>query len=270
MARQEKKSFILYESYETQFGLLSLEQRGELITAIFAYERSGIPPEGLSPVVEMAFSFIRGALDRDREEYEEVSRRNSENGKKGGRPKKTEKTDPFSEKPKKAYNDNDNDNGNGNGNDNDNDNDMDNGNGEEKKKEKETAPFADDSLFYVIPPITPAAPPPVGPRLTEKERDELLRLGVPQDYINKRLLRAASFAQLQGRSVCQILRQWWEEDRSKASPHTRWRAAPSSPGVLSGCSAPPHAPVASPLMSSLPKSYDADDFFQAALNRAWV
>ena len=153
MAKQERKSFILYHSYETQFGLLSMEERGELITAIFSYDRTGEIPEGLSAVVAMALSFIRDALDRDRGEYEAMCHRQTENGKKGGRPRKesvseepTEKTHCFSEKPKKAYNDNDNEN------------DNDNDNGEEKKKEKETTGLGRSPLFSGFFP--PSAAPP--------------------------------------------------------------------------------------------------------------
>lgn len=257
MPRKEKKSFILYHSYENQLRLLSLEDRGRLITAIFEYDRTGIPPQGLPPVVEMALSFIRTALDRDREEYEEVSRRNSENGKKGGRPRKNEKaekTHPFSEKTKKAYNDNDNDN----------DNDDDNGNGkeEEKKKEKETAPFPAEILPLWAPP-TSEAPPPVGPRLTEEEKKELLSGGLTEDYINKRLLRAASFAELQGKPIRQILWEWWEQDRRSTPP-------PKTKSQAFAYSKSTPAMSATPFFSSLPKTYDLDDFFQAALNRAWA
>ena len=33
--KNEKRSFLLYENYEKLFGLLPMEQRGMLITAIF-------------------------------------------------------------------------------------------------------------------------------------------------------------------------------------------------------------------------------------------
>ena len=57
----------------------------------------------------MAFEIIRAQLDRDREKYEKICKRNAENGKRGGRPPKEEKTQWDFEKPKKAYNNNNND-----------------------------------------------------------------------------------------------------------------------------------------------------------------
>ena len=41
MKHGEKKSFILYCYFGELFGLLSLEDRGRLITAIFNYENTG-------------------------------------------------------------------------------------------------------------------------------------------------------------------------------------------------------------------------------------
>ena len=115
----EKNSFLLYQNFENQFSLLSMEDRGMLITAIFEYSRVGSVSAELSPIVQMAFSIIRDTLDRDNESYMEKCRRNAENAKKGGRPKKdaehdSEKTERFFSKPKKPDNDNDNDNDIGN------------------------------------------------------------------------------------------------------------------------------------------------------------
>ena len=138
----EKKSFVLYLNYKHQFDLLSLEQRGRLISAIFEYCESGSIITPLDPLCDMAFSMIQDTLDRDAEKYEAICARNAENGRLGGRPKKVKDgifceekpkiTERFLEKPKKADNDNDNenenenvndsDNGSGSGNDNDTDN----------------------------------------------------------------------------------------------------------------------------------------------------
>ena len=80
----------------------------------------------------MAFAFIKNTLDRDRAAYEEKCAQNAANGQKGGRPRKSEKsestamgsgdffeakTERFFSKPKKPDNDNDNDNDIGNDND---------------------------------------------------------------------------------------------------------------------------------------------------------
>ena len=85
---QSKKSFILYDSYFEQLSMLSMEERGQLVTAIYEYRHTGKLNIEPSPVVMMAFSFIRSNMDRDNEEYEERCAQNRSNGAKGGRPRK--------------------------------------------------------------------------------------------------------------------------------------------------------------------------------------
>lgn len=110
-----KDSFILYTRYTKNLKRLSMEQRGRLFTAILAHESGEDVPE-LDPATAVAFDFICADLDENRQKYEERCRINSVNGKSGGRPRKqtepneTEKTERFSEKPKKADNEYDNDN----------------------------------------------------------------------------------------------------------------------------------------------------------------
>lgn len=120
MGRAEKRSFLMYYDYRQHFDLLSDEQLGMLLRAIFDYEENGLVPDYSDyPALQMCFSFVRAALDRDREEYARRCDSSRENGKKGGRPQKqsdeTQKTNGFSgfpKKPKKPDNDNDNDNEN--------------------------------------------------------------------------------------------------------------------------------------------------------------
>ena len=105
-----RDSFVLYTKYSEQLELLSMEQRGELFTAIFEYMKGNDP--NIDGVVAMAFSFIKTQLDADAEKYEEVCRKRAEAGKKGGRPKnqmvydekqtKAKKANGFSEKQTKA------------------------------------------------------------------------------------------------------------------------------------------------------------------------
>ncbi len=83
----EKKSFKVYKEWSSQFQGLSDNDAGELIKAIFTYQSSGEAPSEMSPIVAMAFSFIKQQFDRDDESYEETSRARSEAGKKGGAPK---------------------------------------------------------------------------------------------------------------------------------------------------------------------------------------
>ena len=114
----KKKSFVLYHDYQQHFQLLTDEQLGQLIRAIFAYEATGKLPELKDAALKMCFSFVKNQLDRDREAYEARCQANRENGVRGGRPKnptkpnKTEKTERFSEKPKKPDNDTDTENDN--------------------------------------------------------------------------------------------------------------------------------------------------------------
>ena len=98
----ERNSFIVRLELMEQLEMLSSEQIGTVFMAMCRYVRDGVAPEFNDPMLKMMFSFVRGQLDRDAEKYEETCRRNAANGKKGGRPRKTQKTERFSEKPKKA------------------------------------------------------------------------------------------------------------------------------------------------------------------------
>lgn len=72
-------SFILYTEYAEHMELLSMEQRGVLITAVFAYEM-GEPLPDMDLGVKMAFSFIKANLDRNRNKYEEIKQKRSAAG----------------------------------------------------------------------------------------------------------------------------------------------------------------------------------------------
>lgn len=81
-----KNSFVLYTEYAKHIELLSMEQRGALLTAIMAYETDEEMPE-MDGMTQMAFSFIKEQLDRDSERHESTCQKRSEAGKRGGRPK---------------------------------------------------------------------------------------------------------------------------------------------------------------------------------------
>lgn len=101
------QNFVVFTELEQQAAGLSDAQMGQLFRAMFRYHR-GEAPDFRDPMVELAFAFVRPAMDRNREKYEETCRRNRENGKKGGRPAAgqeppaSEKTHPVSPKPEKA------------------------------------------------------------------------------------------------------------------------------------------------------------------------
>ena len=88
--------FQLYYSYEEILELLTPEECGEVIMALFAYCRERKLPD-FDGTRKMAFRVIRAQIDRDEEAYKKRCDRNAENGKKGGRPPKA---NGLSENPK--------------------------------------------------------------------------------------------------------------------------------------------------------------------------
>ena len=117
----DKKSFVMYESWGTAIEKMSNEQAGELIKAIYAYQKD---PDAApkDPALAFVFELIKQQLDADSQRYKEACAARSEAGKKGGRPKanasdkkqmvseESKKSKCFSEKAKKADNDNEYDN----------------------------------------------------------------------------------------------------------------------------------------------------------------
>ena len=115
MSITEKKSFQLYHDMSAIVNVMTDEQAGKLLKAILEYV-NGQEPEINDPVALVAFQPVRQSLDRDHQAYINISNRNRENGKKGGRPKKTQKNpeNPVGylgnpEEPKKADTDTDTD-----------------------------------------------------------------------------------------------------------------------------------------------------------------
>ena len=96
-----KDSFLLYYELEDQVSDLSDSQLGALFRAIFAYERRGEAYSGEDMAVRMAMRFVQSVLDRNRERWDERAERSRKNGKKGGRPPKSEASDRPIRKPKK-------------------------------------------------------------------------------------------------------------------------------------------------------------------------
>ena len=58
-----RNSFVLYTEYAKQISLLTMEQRGQLLTAIIQYVTDDTVPE-LDAVTEMAFSIIQDVYKR--------------------------------------------------------------------------------------------------------------------------------------------------------------------------------------------------------------
>ena len=130
-----KDSFLLYVNQIETFEQLTDKQAGKLIKGIYAYAATGELPE-LEPLLKMAFTSIKQSIDRNAKKYEEKCKRNKENGKLGGRPKKANGFEENPEKPngfeenrmvqKKPDSDSDNDNDSDSDNDNDSDNKLNN------------------------------------------------------------------------------------------------------------------------------------------------
>ena len=105
-----KESFILYTDLAEQLDMLSDAQAGQLFKLIFALASTGEKPQNIDdPLVRMCFAFVSAQIERDCAKYEEICKKRSEYGKKGGRPKSVatanqspEKSISFSEKAKKA------------------------------------------------------------------------------------------------------------------------------------------------------------------------
>lgn len=77
-----KNSFVLYTDYRQHTALLSVEEKAQLLDAIFAYA-AGEEVE-LTGMALMAFSFIKAQMDRDNAKYEEKCEKRKIAGSKGG------------------------------------------------------------------------------------------------------------------------------------------------------------------------------------------
>lgn len=74
-----KKSFIMYHDYWNWFKLLTDEELGKLVRALFLYAREQTEPNSLDEKLSFTFSMIKDNLDDDRARYEAVCNKNKEN-----------------------------------------------------------------------------------------------------------------------------------------------------------------------------------------------
>jgi hypothetical protein len=103
-----KKSFVLYCDSKSMVNKMTDESAGRLFKHIFSYVTDE-NPETNDPFVDLAFEHFKQYLKRDLKKYETYIEKQRVNGQKGGRPKKTQITQPLNNKPKKADSVNDND-----------------------------------------------------------------------------------------------------------------------------------------------------------------
>lgn len=161
----DKKSFVLYLDYKKHFALLSPDDQGRLLMAIFDYVETGAEP-ALESMPLMAFSFIRAQLDRDSAKYEKTCKGRAEAGIKSGEARRakaknakqagTKRTNvQFVQQNEQAGTKRtDNDNENDNENENDNGNEINNrGNSDElpsKKSARFVPPTVEEVRAYCI------------------------------------------------------------------------------------------------------------------------
>ena len=96
----------MFVRLESVFEAAPDEAAGRALKASFVYARTGEVPE-LDQVAGILFASIRPSIDDSAGTFENISKRNRENGKKGGRPAKhesEEKTQNYQENPNNPAN----------------------------------------------------------------------------------------------------------------------------------------------------------------------
>ena len=100
----DRPYFCAYHSYLEALEPLNDAEKGRLFVACLTYSMTGEVPQ-LSGNERFVFPSLRGQIDRDKARFAELDRKQAENGRKGGRPRKKPK-EPENEgesspKPKK-------------------------------------------------------------------------------------------------------------------------------------------------------------------------
>jgi len=85
-----KDSFIAYFEWEENCEDLTDDEFGKLMRAVFQYAKNGLKPTFSDRTMKACWKPIMQAVKRTQDSYEAKCEKNRENGKKGGRPKKTE------------------------------------------------------------------------------------------------------------------------------------------------------------------------------------
>lgn len=84
-----KDTFIMRGDWEKQISLLSIEQRGQLLSDIYAYQNRGEEPSG-DQAVQLAFYFMQPFFIKNEASYSAKVLANQQNGALGGRPRSPE------------------------------------------------------------------------------------------------------------------------------------------------------------------------------------
>lgn len=88
--KREAPGYMTYREAAIMFSLMSDDDAAAAIKATVSYYLYGTLPEDISGVAAQVFNIMRVDIDRNNEKYQEICARNERNGKKGGRPRKTQ------------------------------------------------------------------------------------------------------------------------------------------------------------------------------------
>ena len=86
------KSFVMYKEWTAHISLLTNEETGRLMKAVFHFVETGEATPLGDRAMEIIFNMMRECITRDSEKWEETRRIRSECGAKGGRPRKQPET----------------------------------------------------------------------------------------------------------------------------------------------------------------------------------
>lgn len=89
MITMSREYFCAYHSYIESMEQLTDEERGRLFTACLLYSKTGKVPQ-LIGNERFVFPAMKSQIERDIKNYEAFIKKQSENGKKGGRPPKSQ------------------------------------------------------------------------------------------------------------------------------------------------------------------------------------
>lgn len=89
MSQKEVRApgYMTYREAALIFSLMPDREAAQAIKATANYFLYGILPEGLEGTAVQAFGIMREDIDRNNEKYRQIVERNTENGRKGGRPR---------------------------------------------------------------------------------------------------------------------------------------------------------------------------------------
>lgn len=87
--KREAPGYMTYREAAIMFSLMPDAEAAKAIKATVGYYLYGEATD-LEGVAGQVFEIMRADIDRNNEKYQEVCSRNEKNGKKGGRPRKTQ------------------------------------------------------------------------------------------------------------------------------------------------------------------------------------